>query len=179
MLIHFNHKTPTYKTEITLSNHSIHAVTQCSFLGVTLDFNLKYKAHIAFLRQKFIYGIRILLKPRHYFTESTWMKLSFAFIHSHFNYCFSTWRNTWGEPGHLLLSDSSGIPLFREDMNIINRRDVGPMIIKGMWLWQPLRSWFRYAIYVTCSLPSLTHRRSSSSPTKAGYCTCLFQGLSH
>lgn len=71
-------------------------VSDCSrFLGVELDSNLKYHRHIAYIRKKMIYGVRILIKSRHYFSRSTLMSLYFSFVHSHISYCIISWGNTY------------------------------------------------------------------------------------
>lgn len=75
-------------------------VNQCSFLGVVLDTNLKYTDHIAQVKRKAAFGIRILLKARPFFKTPTLISLYFAFVRSHFSYCASSWGNTY--PTHLI-----------------------------------------------------------------------------
>lgn len=65
-----------------------------SFLGMILDTSVKYSNHAMHLRKKLAFGIRILIRARNYFNTSTSLKLYYAFIHSHINYCITTCGNT-------------------------------------------------------------------------------------
>lgn len=64
MLFHSSRKTPEFLPTVILDSHVISAVDECSFLGVTLDSNLKFMKHIAHLKHKIAPGIRILIKAR-------------------------------------------------------------------------------------------------------------------
>lgn len=47
------------------------------------------------LKKKLSYGIRILIRSRPFFSHSILLSLYYAFIHSHINYCITTWGNTY------------------------------------------------------------------------------------
>lgn len=100
MIFHSSQRHLTHEPIISINNHAIQVVNQCMFLGVVLDSHLKYTQHISYLRTKAAHGIRILLKARHFFSVSTLLSLYYAFIHSHFTYCLSSWGNTY--PTHLM-----------------------------------------------------------------------------
>lgn len=99
MLFHSSHKTPEFLPTVILDSHVISAVDECSFLGVTLDSHLKFTKHIAHLKRKLAPGIRILIKARYYFSKPTLITLYYSFIHSHLNYCITSWGTTY--PTHI------------------------------------------------------------------------------
>lgn len=80
---------------ISIPNHSIHASNDCVYLGVKLDRNLKFHSHILDVKKKLSYGIRILIRSRPFFSRSILLSLYYAFIHSHINYCITTWGTTY------------------------------------------------------------------------------------
>lgn len=41
------------------------------------------------------YGIRVLIQSRGIFSQPTLLSLYYAFIHSHINYCITSWGNTY------------------------------------------------------------------------------------
>lgn len=45
--------------------------------------------------KKMAYGIRVLIKSRDIFSKPTLLSLYYAFIHSHINYCITSWGNTY------------------------------------------------------------------------------------
>lgn len=95
VLFHPTQKKVTEYPSITVNNYPIKASSQCRFLGVILDANLKYTSHVSHLKQKAAYGIRILIKARPYFGPNTLLSLYYAFVHSHFTYCIASWCNTY------------------------------------------------------------------------------------
>lgn len=60
-----------------------------------MDPFLKFTTHINPFKKKTAYGIRILIKARHYFSRQTLITLYYAFIHSHFNYSMVSWGLTY------------------------------------------------------------------------------------
>lgn len=89
----------TESITVSVNSHPIICTAQSSFLGVQLDRHLKFNLHISSLVKKTAFGIRVLVKARRYFSLSTLITLYNAFIHSHINYCVTSWGNTY--PSHL------------------------------------------------------------------------------
>lgn len=85
----------TSAPNITFGPHSISPCSFSSFLGILLDCNLKYQRHIAHIKKKLAYGIRVLVKTRPYFSRSTLLSLYHSFVHSHFTYGITCWGNTY------------------------------------------------------------------------------------
>uniref|UniRef100_A0A224Z9S1 Tick transposon n=1 Tax=Rhipicephalus zambeziensis TaxID=60191 RepID=A0A224Z9S1_9ACAR len=80
---------------LTFGSHSISPSPCSSFLGISLDSNLKYIDHISHLKKKIAYGIRALIKTRPYFTRATLFSLYYSFVHSHINYGIMCWGNNY------------------------------------------------------------------------------------
>lgn len=80
---------------ITFGPHSLSPSSCSSFLGILLDKNLKYQYHIANIKKKIAYGIRVLIKTRPYFSRTTLLSLYHSFVHSHFTYGIICWGNTY------------------------------------------------------------------------------------
>lgn len=80
---------------VIIARNDIPVSDCCRFLGVELDSNLKYHRHVAYIRKKMTYGIRLLIKSRLYFNPSILMSLYFSFVHSHISYCITSWGNTY------------------------------------------------------------------------------------
>lgn len=80
---------------LTFGSHSISPSPCSSFLGISLDSNLKYIDHISHIKKKIAYGIRALIKTRSYFTRATLLSLYYSFVHSHINYGIMCWGNTY------------------------------------------------------------------------------------
>lgn len=85
----------TYHFSSLRYTHAIYPSQHCSFLGVELDPFLKFTSHINSIKTKTAYGIRVLIKARHYFSPQTLITLYYAFIHSHFNYSMVPWGLTY------------------------------------------------------------------------------------
>lgn len=80
---------------VHLNSNVLTAASHVVFLGVELDTHLKFHRHINSLTRKAAFGIRALIKVRAFFHIDTLISLYYAFIHSHLNYCISSWGNTY------------------------------------------------------------------------------------
>lgn len=80
---------------ISIGNHLLSASEECTYLGVIIDCNLKFQHHITHIKKKLSYGIRILIRSRPFFSRPVLLSLYFAFVHSHINYCITSWGNTY------------------------------------------------------------------------------------
>lgn len=95
MVFHTHHKQTHLVPSINLDNHVIYPSNSTTFLGVVLDSQLKFNKHVLSLAKKIGFGIRVLIKSRHYFQQHVMMSLYYAFIHSHLTYCLPSWGNTY------------------------------------------------------------------------------------
>lgn len=66
-----------------------------NFLGVIVDCHLKFHEHAIFITKKLSFGVRVLIRARPYFNFQTLLTLYYAFVHSHLNYCISSWGGTY------------------------------------------------------------------------------------
>lgn len=95
VVFHSHQREHNHIPPIFINQFAIEADEEATFLGIQLDRNLKFLSHIALLRRKMAYGIRVLLKARDIFSQPTLLSLYYAFIHSHLNYCITSWGNTY------------------------------------------------------------------------------------
>lgn len=95
MLFHSPMRNLDRTPSITLQNHVIHASSAVLFLGVLIDTHLKFHQHINMVSKKIGFGLRVIIKTRRYFPRPILTSLYYSFIHSHLQYCLSSWGNTY------------------------------------------------------------------------------------
>lgn len=95
VIFHSQLRTIELTSPLRLQNHVIHPSSDVMFLGLLLDQHLKFNLHTKLLSKKIGFGLRVLIKSRHYFPRYIMISLYHAFIHSHLQYCVSTWGNTY------------------------------------------------------------------------------------
>lgn len=95
MIFHTHHKQMPLVPSLNLDNHIIYPSITATFLGVVLDSYLKFNKHTISLVKKIGFGLRVLIKSRHYFQQHVLQSLYYAFIHSHLTYCLPSWGNTY------------------------------------------------------------------------------------
>lgn len=95
MIFHSPQKQLSAAPCIFLDGNSIHPSDSTNFLGVVLDKNIKFDEHIKSVTSKIAFGIRVLIKTRHFFQLPILRSLYYSFIHSHLTYCLSSWGNTY------------------------------------------------------------------------------------
>jgi hypothetical protein len=78
---------------LAINGHPVRQVSQTESLGMKLDENLSWNAHINDLIKKIAFGIGALKRVRS-FTPATTLKLVYnALVQPHFSYCCSVWDN--------------------------------------------------------------------------------------
>ena len=100
---------------ILINRNIINGTDTHKFLGVIIDKNLKFDAHISEISNKISKSIGILYKLSSYLPTSTLKTLYFSLIHSYLSYANVVWGGTYAT--HLL-------PLFRlqkKSIRIINK----------------------------------------------------------
>lgn len=95
MIFHTQLRTIEQTSPLLLQNHAIHPSSDVMFLGVLLDQHLKFHLHTKMISKKIGFGLRVLIKSRHYFPRYIIISLYHAFIHTHLQYCLSAWGNTY------------------------------------------------------------------------------------
>ena len=85
---------PQNLPEIFINNTVIkrHYVTK--FLGVFLDENITWKAHIDYISTKISKSIGILYKSRKYLCKKDLTQLYYSFVHTYLNYANIAWGST-------------------------------------------------------------------------------------
>lgn len=79
---------------VSLNNCIISVSHHVKFLGVVLDKHF-WNITITYSILKKAFGIHVLIKTRHYFQWRIILSLYYAYIHSHFSCCISSWGNTY------------------------------------------------------------------------------------
>ena len=105
----------SYVGNVLINGKVIESTGTHRFLGVIIDKNLKFDAHISEISNKIAKSIGILYKLSNYLPFSTMKALYFSFIHSYLSYANVVWGGTYAT--HLL-------PLFRlqkKSIRIINK----------------------------------------------------------
>ena len=82
---------PVPFNNILLDNQPLNFVDQIGFLGITLDKNLKFDAHIRFICNKVSKSIGILFRIKHLVPNSCLKTLYYSIIHPYFLYCLPVW----------------------------------------------------------------------------------------
>ena len=85
----------TLKLKIGVTN--IKKVTETRFLGVTIDENLTWDAHIKNLNRKLNYAIAILSRISKDLPKHLYKDLYYTLFESHLSYCISVWGGIPGE----------------------------------------------------------------------------------
>ena len=70
------------------------AIEKCytaKYLGVILDKNLNWKAHVKYIQKKLSSAVGIIAKLRHYFNYKNLSSISYAFFYSHILYGILGW----------------------------------------------------------------------------------------
>ena len=82
---------PDLKLEI--NGITISEVKECKFLGVIMDNNLTWKAHIMYISTKISKSIGIISKTRKYVNQNTLLSMYYCFIYPYLLYCCQIWGN--------------------------------------------------------------------------------------
>ena len=77
--------------QIKMGDLYLERVNQIKYLGVTLDDQFTWKAHIQYVRKKLSSSCGILSKLRHYIDVETLKKVYFALFQSHLQYAIICW----------------------------------------------------------------------------------------
>ena len=81
--------------DIYIDANSIHQVSKTKFLGVYIDENLSWHAHINYISGKISRGIGVLKKAKRYLNNTTLHLLYYTFIYPYLGYCNIVWGNTY------------------------------------------------------------------------------------
>lgn len=95
LLFHTSNKHPASVPSLCFERNVIPVSRTVTFLGVLLDTHLKFNLHVKSLTKKIGFGLRVLIRSRSYFQQHILISLYYAFVHSHLNYCLSSWGNTY------------------------------------------------------------------------------------
>ena len=90
-----NRRVPPNLDSISIQNTSLQCVQSLSFLGVTIDEYLSWKAHITNVALKVSRGVGILSKLKYIIPQNVLMLLYNSIILPHLSYCNIVWGNSY------------------------------------------------------------------------------------
>lgn len=77
-VVFYSHqRVPNHIPPVILNQFPIEAEEEAAFWGVQLNRHLKFHSHVAYIRRKMAYGIRVLMKSRDVFSQPTFVLLQF------------------------------------------------------------------------------------------------------
>ena len=91
----FTKKRVKRKVSIVIDNQEINEVSETKFLGITVDKNLNWKAHIENIYKKVFKIIGIIYQAKEKIAHEGLHTLYNAFILPHLTYCCEVWGNTY------------------------------------------------------------------------------------
>ena len=77
--------------KLCIDDAIIEEVSTIKYLGVTLNNNLKWTSHIAFVKNKVAKGIGIIRRASKFLTKATLCNLCYTFIFPYLIYCVEVW----------------------------------------------------------------------------------------
>ena len=90
-LMVFTNSARTNTVSITVNNQNINEITETKFLGVILDNQLRWDAHIKHISNKMSKSVSILKILKHTFPNNALKAIYHSLIYPYFNYCNLIW----------------------------------------------------------------------------------------
>ena len=85
----------THNIDIKIEGQSIAETENTKFLGVIIDRQLNWKAHISHIAGKVSRGIGILIKAKYLLNKDALISLYYSFVYSYITYCCHVWGNAY------------------------------------------------------------------------------------
>ena len=99
IIIGTKHKTKSFNNvKVRIDDYVLDTVDKCNYLGVILDKEFSWKAHIDSLRSKILRNLFMLRRLRPYIDVGTATLLYHTMIHPHFDYCNTIWMKLDSTP---------------------------------------------------------------------------------
>ena len=104
---------------LKINNKEINRVNEVCFLGIILDENLSWKAHISHVAHKISKSIGIIYRSSFYLFKSPLRMLYYALVFPYLQYCITVWGSTY--PTNL----NRLVILQKRVVRIIDKQDFG------------------------------------------------------
>jgi hypothetical protein len=88
-------KRQKFDLKLEINNNEINKVKEVCFLGVMLDENLSWKAHISHVAHKISKSFGIIYRSSFYLFKSALRILYFALVYPYLQYCITVWGSTY------------------------------------------------------------------------------------
>ena len=127
---------------ILIDGHQISEVKETKFLGVIIDNNLKWSAHIQYRSRQISKGIGVMVKARKVFERNTLLSLYNSLILPYLNYCIHVWGKDYNTHlNHLRKMQNKAVRLIA---GVKPRTNTDPLY--SALNIMPLKSLYMYAI---------------------------------
>ena len=91
IIIHPPQSKRNKQVTIKINGENLKEKSHTKYLGVLIDKNLNWKAHIHHMNPKLAKGLGMIAKIRHFISSSVLRNIYYAFIHAHINYAILSW----------------------------------------------------------------------------------------
>ena len=88
-------KKQIFDFNLKINDKEINRVNEVCFLGVILDENLSWKAHISHIAHKISKSIGIIYRSSFYLFKSALRMLYYALVYPYLQYCVTVWSSTY------------------------------------------------------------------------------------
>ena len=95
VIFHAPQKKITSQIKLTLNNCTLKQESSTKYLGIIIDENLNWKAHISHIENKIKRGIGVISRLRHTVTRSILLNLYYSLIYPYLTYGLVAWGNTY------------------------------------------------------------------------------------
>ena len=112
-------KRQTFDLYLEINDNKISRVKEVCFLGVILDENLSWQAHISHVAHKISKSIGIIYRSSFYLFKSALRILYFAIVYPYLQYCITVWRSTYSTNLNRI------VVLQKRAIRIIDKQDFG------------------------------------------------------
>ena len=112
-------KKQIFDFNLKINDKEINRVNEVCFLGVILDENLSWKAHISHIAHKVSKSIGIIYRSSFYLFKSALRMLYYALVYPYLQYCVTVWGSTYSSNLNRL------VLLQKRVIRIIDKQDFG------------------------------------------------------
>ena len=112
-------KKQIFDFNLKINDKEINRVNEVCFLGVILDENLSWKAHISHIAHKVSKSIGIIYRSSFYLFKSALRMLYYALVYPYLQYCVTVWGSTYSTNLNRL------VLLQKRVIRIIDKQDFG------------------------------------------------------
>ena len=123
-----------HNVQLIYNNHQIERVDEFKYLGVKLDSQLSWSAHVDYMSKNVSKRTGIIKRMKHFLPRQTVVMLSNALVIPHFDYGSTVWSNTSAESLNKLQVLHNNFKLARIILSADIRTSVNEMMDELHWV---------------------------------------------